>query len=82
MKDLKEALKDKKTIIGTKRTLKFLKLGKLRKVYIASNCPEDIKDDVDHYAKINDIDVINLKEDNEELGILCKKSFFISVLGI
>ena len=82
MKDLKEALKDKKTIIGAKRTLKFLKLGKLKKVYIASNCPKDIKDDVDHYAKINDIDVIDLKENNEELGILCKKSFFISVLGI
>ena len=82
MKDLTEALKEKKTIIGAKRTLKFLKLGKLKKVYIASNCPKDIKDDIAHYGKMSNIEIINLKENNEELGILCKKSFFISVLGI
>ena len=82
MKDLKEALKDSKAIIGAKRTLKLLKLGRLKKVYVASNCPKDIEDDVHHYSKISNIEVINLKENNEEIGVLCKKSFFISVLGI
>ncbi|MBS3134221.1 ribosomal L7Ae/L30e/S12e/Gadd45 family protein [Candidatus Woesearchaeota archaeon] len=82
MEDLKKALKDNKLIIGTQRTLKLLKLGKLKKIYLAVNCPKETVDDVRHYAKMNDIPVINIKENNEELGILCKKSFFISVLGI
>ena len=82
MKDLKEALKEKKVVMGTKSTLRLLKIGKLKKVYTASNCPENIKDDVSHYAKISNIEVVDLKENNEELGTLCKKSFFISVLGI
>ena len=82
MKDLKEALKENKVIIGTDRTLKLLKLSKLKRVYISSNCPGDVKSDIEHYSKLNNIPMINLKENNEELGALCKKPFFISVLGI
>ncbi|MAG47516.1 50S ribosomal protein L30 [archaeon] len=82
MKDLKTALKDGKVTIGTSRTLKFLKLGKLKKVYTAVNCPSEIKDDIKHYSNLNEIPLVELKENNEEVGILCKKTFFISVLGI
>jgi large subunit ribosomal protein L30e len=82
MEELKEALKDKKAIIGTDRTLKNLKMNKVKKVYISSNCDENVKDDLKHYCKLYSIPLIELKENNEELGIVCKKPFAISVLSI
>lgn len=83
MKDLREAIKiGKNLIIGTQRTLKKLKMGELKKVYVSSNCPKNVLDDVEHYTKIYNIPLIKLNESNEELGILCKKPFFISILSL
>ena len=81
MKELKQALKDNKVIIGTDRVLKKVRIGKLSVVYLASNCPQVVKEDVKHYANLYNIKVNELKENNEELGVICKKHFFISVLG-
>ena len=83
MKDLKETIqKGKGLIIGTERTLKKLKMGELKKVYVSSNCPKNVMDDVEHYTKLYNIPLVKLNESNEELGILCKKPFFISILSL
>ena len=82
MKELREALKQKnKVIIGTEKTLKLLKKGQLTIVYMSSNCPGHVKQDVEHYAKLHEIKIIKLNESNEELGVICKKPFSISILG-
>jgi len=81
MKTLKEAVKAKKVIIGADRTLKNLKLGKLKRVYLASNVKQDIKEDIEHYTKLFEVKLVQLKEDNEELGLICKKQFSVSVLS-
>jgi len=83
MKDLKEAIKENKgLIIGTQRTLKKLKMNEIKKVYVSSNCPENVLEDIEHYTKVYSIPVVKLKENNEELGVICKKPFFVSVLSI
>lgn len=83
MKDLKEAVKEKKgLVIGTHRTLKKLKMNEVKKVYVSSNCPKNVLEDVEHYTKIHNIPLVKLKENNEELGVICKKPFFISVLSL
>ena len=81
MAELKKLVKEGKIIIGTNKVMKTLKLGKLKEVYLSSNCPKYTKDDVKHYAKLNNVKVNELKESNEELGTICKKPFSISVLG-
>ena len=81
MKELRQALKDNKVIIGTDRVLKKVRIGKLSIVYLASNCPQVVREDVKHYSKLYNIKVNELKENNEELGTICKKHFSISVLG-
>ena len=81
MKELKEAVKEKKLIIGTDRTIKNLKMHKVKKVYIASNCKKDIEEDIQHYCKLYNINLTKVKENNEELGVICKKPFSISVLS-
>lgn len=82
MEELREELKGKKVIIGTERTIKSLKMNKLKKVYMSSNCKQEFKEDIEHYCKLYNIPLVKLKENNEELGVLCKKPFPISVLSI
>jgi ribosomal protein L30E len=80
--EIKKGMKGKKLVIGVNRTIKNLKLGKLEKVLISSNCPAQIKLDVKTYGKLADCSVQELSISNEELGIICKKQFSVSVLGI
>lgn len=80
--DIKKILKSKTLIVGTSRTVKYLKVGKLSKVYFSSNCPTSIKEDLKYYGDLSQTPVVELEQTNEELGTLCKKPFFISVLSV
>lgn len=80
IEEIKSSVKSGKAIIGTKITLKNLKLGKVLKVFVTANAPEDIRSDIEHYAKISNAEVITLTQPNDELGTLCKKPFAISVV--
>lgn len=81
MSELDDAIKEEKLVIGTDRTLKMLKNEKLKKVFIVSNCSEDVKNEIKKYVEIAKIEVVELKIDNIELGAMCKKPFAISVLS-
>jgi ribosomal protein L30E len=79
---LKEKIKDDKIIIGAENVFKSIKTNKLNKIFLSSNCPQKNKEDILHYAKLIDLPVVELKMDNEELGVFCKKNFFVSVIGV
>ena len=81
-KDIKTDILSGKAVIGKEAVLKSLKNNKLSRVYLASNCPDELKKDIEYYSKLTGTKVIVLDKDNEELGILCKKNFFVSILGI
>ncbi len=78
--ELKKALKEPTITFGTNKTLKLLKNGKVKKVFLASNCPSDIKETLKRYAKLSKVDVVSLKLPNDEIGLTCKKPFSITVL--
>lgn len=80
--EIKDNLEKKKIIIGTYKTLKSLKAGKLEKVFVSANCPVLIKKDIDKYCKLSNIPSILLVNTNDEIGVKCKKPFSISVLGL
>lgn len=82
MDDLRVALKEKKVIIGKDKTLKLIRRGAIKKVYLANNCPEDLREDVKHYGKLFKVEVKETKKSNEELGVFCKKPFSISICSI
>lgn len=79
MSDLREDLKKGKPIYGIKETMKRIKQGKLKRVYMASNCKEE--ESLLRYGKQFNIEVIKLKEDNSQLGVVCKRPHMISVLS-
>jgi len=66
--------------VGLKQTLLGLKQGTLAAVYVTSNCPSKFKGDLKHNS--GSVKIVELKETNEELGIICKKPYFISVVGL
>ena len=80
--DIKQALKDKKTVIGTNSVIKNLKLGKLVRVYVTLNCPNTVKEDIERYSDLAKTEIVKLKISNDSLGTLCKKPFSVSLLGI
>ena len=82
VEDIRKHLKEGKVLIGTKQVISNLKTGNLKKVYVSSNTPEDIKNQVTKYAELASVDVVQLKQANDELGTICKKPFMISLLGV
>jgi ribosomal protein L30E len=82
IEDFKKLVKEGKVFIGTQETVKHLKRGEVSKVFVSSNCPDSVRDDIKTYAQSDKVDVEELKVPNEELGVLCKKQFSISVIGV
>jgi len=80
--EIRKLLGTKKIVIGTERVMKQLKAGSIEKVFVTSNCPEDIREDISRYARISKAAVVELEMPNDELGIVCKKPFSISIVGI
>ena len=80
--ELRKLLTDKKIIIGKERTLKQLKVGKLKKVFVSSNCPDNLKEDLKYYCSFGNVELMELNYPNDELGTICKNPFSISVIGV
>ena len=79
--ELKKMLKSGNVIIGTEKTLKSLRLGKVEKVLLSSNCPAKVERDISYYAGMSGTESYKLDYPNDELGVICKKPFSISVLA-
>ncbi len=82
MDELRKALQGKKAIIGADKSIKNLKLGKLKKIFIAVNCPAKLKEDIRYYSKEAGCEIKQLRVPNDELGTICKKQFSIAVIGL
>ncbi len=80
--EIKKILKSGNVIVGTKRAMKLLKLGKVQKVLVSSNCPNIVEKDINHYATLSGAEFHKLEYPNEELSIICKMPFSISVLAV
>jgi large subunit ribosomal protein L30e len=82
LEEIKKNLKTDKIVIGTEETIKDLKLGKLKKVFLSANCKESVIKDITHYCGLSNTELVTLDIPNDELGISCRKQFPISVLSL
>jgi len=80
--EIRKLLGEKRLVIGTERTMKMVRQGRLAKVYLSSNCPPKLKEDLNRYCGMGSIECQELPVANEELGVWCKKPFAISILGV
>ena len=82
LKKLIARAQDGKAFIGKESVMKALRAHKVKTVLLAKNCPAATKEDIHHYASLAGALVVEVNHTNEEIGVLCKKNFFISVAGI
>lgn len=80
--EIKKMMKAGNIIIGTEKTLKSLKLGRIQQVFLSSNCPEKVEKDIAYYAGLVGAESLKLEYPNDELGTICKKPFSISVMAL
>jgi len=80
--EIREALKEKRIIIGSRSVVKGVKRGYLKGVVAASNCPDSLKKDLDYYAANAFITIKEFKGSSVQLGELCGKPFSILLVGI
>jgi large subunit ribosomal protein L30e len=81
-KILEEALREKCIILGSKRTIKAIKMGKAEAVIVATNCPKEIYDDIVYYANLAKVPVYIFKGTSSSLGMACGKMFKVLALAI
>ncbi len=80
--EIKKMLKLGNLVIGTKKSVKGLRLGHVEKIMLSSNCPAKIEKDINYYAGLAGAEILKLDYPNDELGVICKKPFSISVLAL
>lgn len=80
--EIKKNLNTKNIYVGTEETMRALRNGKLAKVFIASNCSDESKADLMHYTQLSKVELVELKIPNDELAVVCKRPYNISVIGL
>ncbi|MDD5418199.1 MAG: ribosomal L7Ae/L30e/S12e/Gadd45 family protein [Candidatus Nanoarchaeia archaeon] len=82
VEQIKEAIKDKKLVVGTKSVMRSLKNKELSDIFMASNVDEKTKSSIEKYATISSTKIKMVSEDSVSLGTICKKPFSIVVCGL
>lgn len=82
VKSIRKSIESNNVVFGLKETVKNVKLGNVSTVYISSNLPDTAKNDLMRYCKISKFKIVSLGDSNEELGVICKKPFSVSVLSV
>lgn len=80
--ELKKIAEKSKVVFGTNQIIKKLKQGKLTKVFIASNIPKNIEDDIRYNASISKTDIEKVNIPNDEFGIIFKRPHVLLTMGI
>ena len=81
-RELRTTLKTGKVVIGYKRTIKTIRMGKSKLVIIAANAPDDIRGDIERYCKLANISLYVFHGTSLDLGAICNKPFMVAVLAI
>jgi len=75
---IKNVLKTGKCKLGSKSTLKSLRKGEAKAVVVASNCPEEVVEEIKRY----NVKILVFNGTNMELGALCGKPFSVAAMAI
>jgi large subunit ribosomal protein L30e len=81
-KELVNALKTGTVVLGSRKTLKYVKTGKAKAVIVAANAPPELRSDIVYYARLGGIPVYVYQGTSVELGAVCGKPFTVASLAI
>jgi len=75
-------MKSGKAVLGIKSTLKSIRNGKAKLIFIANNCPPVRKSLLQYYAMLAKIQIYLFSGSNGDLGTACGKFHRVSCLAI
>ncbi len=71
-----------KVFWGAKNTVKNAKIGKVKLVIVAANCPQETHGDIEYYCRLSEIPLITYNGTGIDLGAACGKPFMVSALAV
>jgi large subunit ribosomal protein L30e len=81
-KAISAAVKTGKVTFGAASAVQNAQTGKAKLIILASNCPEDVRGDVEHYSKLSNVPLIVYKGTSLDLAAVCGRPFSVSALSI
>ena len=81
-KAIATAVKTGKVEFGAKSAIKNAKLGRAKLIILASNCPKNVRADVEYYSKLSKVPIYIYKGTGIDLAAVCGKPFVVSALSI
>lgn len=81
-KAISTAVKTGKVSFGSNSAVQSAKTGKVKVIIVASNCPAEIRSDLEYYCKLSNVPLIVYKGSSTDLATVCGKPFLVSALTI
>jgi large subunit ribosomal protein L30e len=75
-------MKSGKAVLGYKSTLKSLRKGNLKAIFVSSNTPSIVKAEINYYSLLANTMVYHYVGNNIDLGSACGRYHRVAVLGI
>jgi large subunit ribosomal protein L30e len=75
-------MKSGKAVLGFKSTIKSLRKGQLKCIFMANNTPSIVKSEINYYALLGNTAVHQYAGNNIDLGAACGKYHRVALLGI
>ncbi len=71
-----------KCTIGAKSSINAIKQGDAKLVVVAANCPQEAREDIEHYAGLAQVKVVTFEGTSWDLGEVVGKPFMVSAIAI
>jgi large subunit ribosomal protein L30e len=81
-KAISAAVKTGKVSLGASSAILSAQTGKAKLIILASNCPKDLRGDVEYYSKLSKVPVVTYRGTSLDLAAVCGKPFSVSALSI
>lgn len=81
-KAIATAVKTGKVLFGSNLALQSARTGRAKLIIVASNCPEEIRRDIEYYCKLSNIPLLTYRGSSLDLASLCGKPFLVAALTI
>ncbi len=80
--ELRKADETGKIIKGAKEAIRLAKMGGAKLIVVAKNARQDVKDDIQYYAKLSGIPVYEFDGSSVELGTILGRPHTVSAIAI
>ncbi len=81
-KSIRLAVDSGKVEFGFKTAKKSSLNGDGKLILIASNCPAEFEQDLNHYCKLSQLPMLKVNMNSMELGVLCGKPFPVAAMTV